>query len=451
MNRTNCCYIKSYNEKLVSSSQGIFVYLIVLALGFYSFFSALTISLYTIVHIIAALVTICLISCIKCIKMNITYSLWIVNICIIFLFMVSSGKFVVHFNTYVFLLVLFGILLISQQNDRIICHAQIVKILVGFSIVSIVIIVLEMLLNEKMIPFLSALLPSDLLQKEIIKMSNRSGYNGLAEFANITSIAGAIIVCYSLYMIPEKKKVFKFVALILAIIGIVISHERSNFIIVPLCLVLTSFCKNTYGRSSGKIKILFIICLLSFLLFLLKPVLSQIPFFSRVFDTFDSLIKGEDISNGRDLLYNTAISNWLKKPLFGNRWFYFYANSYGMLGKEVYVHAHNIVLELLCDLGIVGTCIFISPMVLTLIHNIKAIRNSNSEHIRIYRFTLSIQVYFLLDSLVHVTFFEIHLVAFYFIIISVFYGTMVLDKEKTIRQKANLPDANYRRSRYIRA
>ncbi len=86
--------------------------------------------------------------------------------------------------------------------------------------------------------------------------------------------------------------------------------------------------------------------------------------------TIEENFRKYSLYQGRDLLRELAIDEFKKSPVWGNGAMYFISKYDN--------YPHNIVIEILCDFGILGVVIFLILMITLLILNLKHIKNDNS-------------------------------------------------------------------------
>ena len=115
-----------------------------------------------------------------------------------------------------------------------------------------------------------------------------------------------------------------------------------------------------------------------------------------------------DISNGRMPLYNLAINIFLHNPVFGIGWAgyrYEYSNYKFLGGSATTMNAHNIYLQILSELGIVGFILLYGLMMYTLVITVKIVYKSKEYFLTeierwMILFSLSMQILFLLSGIV---------------------------------------------------
>ncbi len=355
------------------------------------------------------------------IKINNIYCIWLF---VIFMMIIYSYKLtieVVAYAVWLLALIFMSVVITSHiENFKI---ETIIKTLIYFSSLTIIIVFLESLYPSIILSIFAPFYVQDFYFEELNRVYSEGGFRGLSVFPNVISMAGAILISYALFILSSTTKLKKALLFIISVIGIILSGERSNLVLLPLSIGLSYYLGNNKNRLIRVLKIIGLVILILLSLFFLYPYLLQFRIFERVFSSIAMLLAGEDVSNGRLHLYISAINSWQQSPFFGNGWFYFLLNNRGALGRDVLVHAHNLIFELLCDWGLIGMCFILLPLLYSLFLNIKAARNLN-QTTGIFYMTLVLQVYFLLDSLLHVTFYSLNMISFYFIFILIFYYSL---------------------------
>ena len=385
----------------------------------YSFFSAVNINSGIVCAICFVFSAIIIIVNFGKIKIRSIYLKWGINITCIFTYLFVSQQGGHAFNILLLALIVMGIAVTTASRK--IDVEKLVRVIVGFSICSLFVVLLEMIFRSRFLNLLSFILPRSSLEAELLRINSGSGFRGLAEYPNVLSIAAAVVLFYSLWFIDEKHKVKKYVLLVLATIGIVITGERSNIVLIPVAGVFVYYFDGGKEKAVRFFKILAAVLLFVIIFFAMRSYLSQFRLFSRVYNLIDLYVAGEDILGGRQNLNSTALSLWLQKPIFGNGWFYFFYNNMGILHGGSYSHAHNFIFEILCDSGIVGLILALIPIISFLIENIQIIKRNTQSDIKIFKFTLAIQMLFVMDSMFHVTFYSLNMIGLYFLVIMLMY------------------------------
>ena len=132
-----------------------------------------------------------------------------------------------------------------------------------------------------------------------------------------------------------------------------------------------------------------------------------IPQLLNVVNRFFSESDSGDVTAGRGPLYALAYSLFLEKPIFGHGWGSYPSYYYENLGKYMtvykYRHAHNIYLQLLCEVGIVGFVLYVAFFLYNLFNTIILFKEYRKDEKyfpqsaeNIMPFCLFVQLFFIL-------------------------------------------------------
>lgn len=163
-------------------------------------------------------------------------------------------------------------------------------------------------------------------------------------------ITGARIITNTLEKKEKKKNILLF---LLSIAAVLLTTKRAHLIFGFGVLLVVYFFFSPQ-RKTGKIfKLLSVVVVALIILEIVK----DIPVFSELFEEFGD--QGGDISNGRYLYWLYALQLFSNNKLFGIGWLGFRFNSNGLIkgtntGNIGYVDAHNVYVQLLCEVGIIG-------------------------------------------------------------------------------------------------
>ena len=216
-------------------------------------------------------------------------------------------------------------------------------------------------------------------------------------FVSDTSIAARYIsfsIAYllvSLYTKKQTRKILTIVLLVLFGAALLLTGKRTyvgGLIISLLIVYLVS------AQGSKKIKrIILLVVILALAAFILPMIdaLNNIPAIARLLDVLDSINSGEDFFGYRATLYEKAIAFFKESPLFGIGWRQFRNSVQNEAGYSLNVH--NIYLQVLCELGIVGLFVFGFFFVKEYRLAKKRLKESN-KRVGITLMILFIQVYF---------------------------------------------------------
>ena len=135
------------------------------------------------------------------------------------------------------------------------------------------------------------------------------------------------------------------------------------------------------------------------LLICFSEFITFIPGVSRLYTSILGLIQGEDISNNRSTLYAFAIHLFKENPLFGVGWGQYRFLTVGNVTLIRTIEVHNIYLQMLCEMGIIGMICMIVPMFVSLRLAVKSLRHAivrkDMEWYSLLVFSLGYQIFFL--------------------------------------------------------
>lgn len=156
----------------------------------------------------------------------------------------------------------------------------------------------------------------------------------------------------------EKDGRRRFVVLaILFAIGLVLTQKRAHLLFVVFAIVCLFANTGVRGKTLKFLTALIAVFAAACVAATFIPGVSDS--FERLLGTFTTLGSGdlEETTTGRTYLWGTAINGWLQSPLFGNGWGTFL---YTWPGGNQSIYAHNELLQILHDTGVVGLVLFLA-------------------------------------------------------------------------------------------
>lgn len=280
-------------------------------------------------------------------------------------------------------------------------------------------------------------------KEEVLRLYNYGYYTGFTEqtaflAGYLVFGIGVIITLYRTALISSKWKCLFVLSTPILLYALMLTGKRAHllFMVVSaiLTLIVTSVIKKNFNKLvklTGSIVMIIILSIVS-----LPKLLMNNNFFinnrllHRISTSIEGFISGEDITSGRVDLYAYSIELFKESPILGIGWREFSEFSVGMINVDTGSHPHNIYLQLLTELGLLGFVIFLIPVVYIYFITIKSLKyiSDNSSHIiwePMIKFSLYIQTFFLLYGLTGNLLTD-HL----FILIYFFSITMVLSFKK---------------------
>ncbi len=205
----------------------------------------------------------------------------------------------------------------------------------------------------------------------LLKYINR-GYNAvLGGSCTITDYV--LVLGISVFigqMLSKQKKwyinILCLVPIFVFVLSIMIVGRRGELLAIGLTLVFVYCLTQTKKQLTIKLVSLAVLGALLLWGFIVHlEQLKEISFLRRYVMTIEDIVMGYDTTSGRFELYGTAFAIFLKNPLFGIGWGSFadyvtekFQAAHGSSVADV----HNIYLQFLCETGIVGTILILTPI-----------------------------------------------------------------------------------------
>ncbi|MCP4971763.1 MAG: O-antigen ligase family protein [Arcobacter sp.] len=186
-------------------------------------------------------------------------------------------------------------------------------------------------------------------------------------FSYISSIVIGVCIHELVYKnINKKEKIYLSSTMLIAIIPFLLGASRGSVIALILPLLLVFMIRSQFQKN---LKLILIAILFFFLLIYFADTYSS-PVFQRSMD----LIKGQSSSVGRVFIWETTWNQFITSPI---------------LGDSVYCnrppHPHNIILEVLMSVGILGFVPFSILLFSTIVKGVKIVKY-RPEHTWIFIF-----------------------------------------------------------------
>ena len=263
-------------------------------------------------------------------------------------------------------------------------------------------------------------------------LTSHYSYNG-----QITAIG--LLISYVLFKMSPLRDggktdriKFGFLAIAFAV-SLLLTTKRAPLLICLFAMVVTEYLLSARGKATAFYKMLSIAFLLGIAVVVFGDrisILSNIMERLSVFFTTDSL---EESTTGRTFLWDRAIQLWSDSPIFGSGWGtyrYYWANGY----QGISTAAHNVFLQLLAEVGIVGLIVFLIPSLAVLIGLTKGVfgltkRNGNTDRQYDYTdgallFAFLFQLYFFIYCFVGAPLYDFESFPVYFVLsCGVWYAT----------------------------
>jgi O-antigen ligase len=197
-----------------------------------------------------------------------------------------------------------------------------------------------------------------------------------------------------------KRKIMdipKYILLSLLTIGILFTGSKGplfSLIIAVFTINIINLKKKFSLGNFLKSYFTLILLVLGIILFVKEVVFKVIPI-SYIKQRF--IIENSENAYGsysRTHLYETSFDAFINHPLLGNG-----IGSFGYLlsGQDIRDYPHNVILEIMSELGLLGLVLFSIPIIITFIKFYKYVKHENCNYLKI---TMVLFIYYFLNSLV---------------------------------------------------
>lgn len=210
-------------------------------------------------------------------------------------------------------------------------------------------------------------------QTEILRLLKGNTYTGLTN--QTAYLAGYTLSAIGIVFFSKRKdkytsKITTSLLLIVLFTGLLLSGKRAHLIFMIIAILVTyifsinnkRIVKHIFRLLSGILAVLLIVIMI----YNFSSANDDSPiinFINELEYTIVGLLEGEDVSSGRTVLYSHSWKLFKEKPITGIGWREFRENSLGLINSDRGSHPHNIYLQLLTELGIVGFLLFMFPVV----------------------------------------------------------------------------------------
>lgn len=215
----------------------------------------------------------------------------------------------------------------------------------------------------------------------------------------------------------------------LFLFALLVTEKRGPLLMLGVvCLILF------YLEGRGDKKLARILCIIAFfaVLYAILTMLTmsgiEIPGISKVYEVLSGFLNGNGIDdNGRAQLYMQALLYFRQHPIEGIGWANF-SRTFTLRNT----HVHNIYFQLLCETGIIGFTIFVSFFLLNLIRTIRMVKDEQQKNISYcwLKFSLYMQLFFLLYGLTGNPLYDTEDVMFYFFAVGIANRVQMLRRRK---------------------
>lgn len=283
------------------------------------------------------------------------------------------------------------------------CEDFIMNLLTVFGLFFALGVVLQMLFTDTFLRIQISLLNSDYsssLRRQVFFHQMYTGWT-TQTFATCIDLMLGIFGALALWEKTGKRRYF--IALLFMFFAYLLTGKRGPLVFLLLAIFLVSLLSSKNIKQVikrfWKSIILFLsagIALVSFIFINGSNSRNTIVRFIELFNS--SGLNGDDASNGRFELWGFAINLFLKKPITGIGWRKYHEYALAYLSEDI--EAHNVYLQLLAELGIIGFFLYVSVILYGMYFTYKLMKQAQKYHItscfRLMKLSLMIQLFMFL-------------------------------------------------------
>lgn len=197
----------------------------------------------------------------------------------------------------------------------------------------------------------------------------------------------------------ERKNIINYIILSLNFGAILLTGKRAQLFFGILAILITFLIKNR-GKNIETVKKYY--KQIGILTLVIIAIITCVPpFRGAITKTYESLMK-KDIFLTRQPMNNLAIEKFKKSPIWGNGWgtYKYYYHDEILNQERNYMDAHNIYLQLLSEVGIIGISVFIAIVIITLKKILVMQKKIDVDEQKYLYVLFAYQIYILLEGMI---------------------------------------------------
>lgn len=253
---------------------------------------------------------------------------------------------------------------------------------------------------------------------------------------NVLYLASGLLIFVPSLLYKKDKKISDYILPSLNFIAILLTGKRSQIIYIIISLLILFIYLNREHKKKLIIRLLSITFITIVSLFVVSRAFPSIlSSFERGYTTLTS---GNFLGQNRRNLYNLAITEFKNNPIIGIGWDnYKYSYNINVINKERdYMNTHSIYLQILCEVGIIGTLYIIVILLWLLVTPFKDLKKGKSSNNYIMPF-ISYHIFFLLEGILGNSLYDIQTYTPYLIMLSMYMYSHYRIKEDIKKVDSN--------------
>jgi len=320
---------------------------------------------------------------------------------LLFLLMVISLIYTIEFNYSLKYITWFGFLLIYKicldnindwKKTAFIC-------LYLFSLIHVIATVIYAIRPEFIQSIVKTILPANKALYNI-NLYRYGAIAGICADHGTNAIFISIFIALSFSLLIKRKKIINIIMTILGIIALLLTAKRGHLIANIAAMIITFLVNNKNNKKTIKNTVYLSICFIIIII-----IIRQFPATNFIFERFASLSEEGNLLNGRDGLYSVMFNSITNNFILGTG----IRTTLILTGGN---DGHNIFLQIMTELGIVGIIILTFILIKNIFNMIKQRQNIYTSS------SICFQIFFLINGLTGNPLYILYTLVTYFVMTS---------------------------------
>ena len=244
-------------------------------------------------------------------------------------------------------------------------------------------------------------------------------------------LAIGLIMEFGLLLRPNLKKERKILLSILFILNLgalLLTGKRAHLLFSILAIIIMLIVKNKKQIKKSLLQI-FVALIVACCLIGIGSMF--LPELGNTINRIIQFSQSGDVTNGRLPLYNLALKSFEKSPIIGNGWgsykYNYEKSNINLNNNYEQFDAHNIYLQLLSEVGILGTVFILGIFLTFLVRTIKYIVANDIENEDRYNLinSLGIQLFVLIYGITGNPLYDVQIFFIYMISLAIYSATRI--------------------------
>lgn len=218
-------------------------------------------------------------------------------------------------------------------------------------------------------------------------------------FATSVNIIVGLFASWIIWKDSHKKR--EFVYMFVMLVGLILTGKRGPVLFAVMAFIIgesmiSNNLRQIFNRF-GKYFIVIALAVVALFLYFMSNQTGNRNVIIRFIEAFNST---DDVSNGRFVLWAYALRLVTENPVWGVGWGNYSALTEKSMGTAI--EAHNVFLQLIVEVGIIGLVLFLIPTIVALVETVRYCRYARNvgwmTEVKLLNFSLVVQLFLILYS-----------------------------------------------------